>query len=223
MDPDEPVGAEEPPGKLEPARHRLGTSGRGAGPGADGAVSVTGIVLAAGAATRFGGPKPLARFRGERFVDRAVGTLVAGGCDRVLVVVGALDVGAVRHAILVLNSEWRSGMGSSLRAGLLAAGDAAAVVVTLVDQPLIGPEAVRRLIDAWLDGAPIAVAAYAGRQAHPVLFGRAAVAELLPTLAGDVGARAFLAARPDTVVVDCTGTGRPDDVDTVEELRRLSS
>ncbi|NUR62077.1 MAG: nucleotidyltransferase family protein [Catenulispora sp.] len=184
---------------------------------------MAGIVLAAGEATRFGGGKAVARFRGERLVDRAVGTLVAGGCDRVLVVVGALDVGAVRHAILVLNPEWRSGMGSSLRAGLLAAGSAEAVVVTLVDQPLIGAEAVRRLIDAWLDGAPIAVAGYDGRRAHPVLFGRAAAAELLPTLTGDTGARAFLEARPDSVLVDCTDTGRPDDVDTVEALRRLSS
>lgn len=184
---------------------------------------VVGIVLAAGGATRFGGGKAVARFRGERLVDRAVATLVAGGCDRVLVVVGALDVGAVRHAILVVNPDWRSGMGGSLRAGLLAAGDAEAVVVTLVDQPLIGADAVRRVIAAWLDGAPIAVAAYDGRQAHPVLFGRAAAAELLPTLSGDTGARAFLDTRPDTVVVDCTGTGRPDDVDTVEALRRLSS
>jgi CTP:molybdopterin cytidylyltransferase MocA len=184
---------------------------------------VVGIVLAAGEGKRFGGPKAVVRFRGERLVDRAVATLVAGGCDRVLVVVGALDVGAVRHAILVLNPEWRSGMGSSLRAGLLAARDAEAVVVSLVDQPLIGAEAVRRLVGAWRDGAPVAVAAYEGRPAHPVLFSRAAVADLLPTLTGDVGAREFLASRPDVVAVDCADTGRPDDVDTVEALRRLSS
>ncbi|GAA1973431.1 nucleotidyltransferase family protein [Catenulispora subtropica] len=184
---------------------------------------VVGVVLAAGAGTRFGGGKAVARFQGERLVDRAVGTLVAGGCDRVLVVVGALDVGAVRHAILVLNPEWRSGMAGSLRAGLLAAGEAEAVVVTLVDQPLIGSEAVRRLVDAWRDGARVAVATYDGQRAHPVLFSRTAVADLLPTLSGDAGAREFLASRADLVSVDCTGTGRPDDVDTVEALRRLSS
>jgi CTP:molybdopterin cytidylyltransferase MocA len=187
------------------------------------APEAVGIVLAAGEGTRFGGPKAVALFHGERLVDRAVAMLVAGGCDRVLVVVGALDVGAVRHAVLVLNPDWRSGMGSSLRAGLLAAGDAEAVVVALVDQPLVGAEAVRRLLGAWRDGAPVAVAAYEGRRAHPVLFGRAAAAELLPTLTGDIGAREFLAARPDIVAVDCTDTGRPDDVDTVEALRRLSS
>jgi len=97
-------------------------------------------------------------------------------------------------------------------------------VVLLVDQPLIGAEAVHRLIDAWQDGAPIAVATYDGRRAHPVLFGRDSVAELLPTLTadiGDVGARAFLATRSDVVAVDCTDTGSPDDVDTVEALRHL--
>lgn len=186
-------------------------------------MTVVGVVLAAGAGERFGGGKAVARFQGERLVDRAVATLVGAGCDRVLVVVGAADLGPVRHAILVVNPEWRSGMGSSLRAGLLAAEDADAVVVTLVDQPLIGSEAVRRLVDAWLDGAPIAVATYDGQRAHPVLFGREAITELLPTLTGDVGARSFLASRSDVVAVDCTGTGRPDDVDTVEALRRLSS
>ena len=67
---------------------------------------VVGVVLAAGAATRFGGGKAVARYQGERLVDRAVATLTAGGCDRVLVVVGAQDVGAVHHAILVLNPDW---------------------------------------------------------------------------------------------------------------------
>lgn len=191
--------------------------------GAGDARAVVGVVLAAGASTRFGGGKAVARFQGERLVDRAVATLTAGGCERVLVVVGALDVGAVHHAILVLNPEWDTGMGSSLHAGLFAARDAAAVVVSLVDQPLIGAEAVKRLIGAWRDGAPIAVATYEGRRAHPVLFGHEAVAAVLPTLSGDVGAREFLAARDDVVAVDCTGTGRPDDVDTVEALRRLSS
>lgn len=183
---------------------------------------VFGVVLAAGAARRFGGGKAVARFQGERLVDRAVATLVAGGCDRVLVVVGALDLGAVHDAILVLNPDWHSGMGSSLHAGLSAAGQAAAVVVTLVDLPLIGAEAVKRVISAWRDGAPIAVATYDGRRAHPVLFGREAVAAVLPTLTGDAGAKTFLAERPDVVEVDCTDTGRPDDVDTVEALRRLS-
>lgn len=190
--------------------------------GAQTSAAVVGVVLAAGAATRFGGGKAVARYRGERLVDRAVATLTAGGCDQVLVVVGALDVGAVHHAILVLNPDWHTGMGSSLRAGLFAARDAAAVVVTLVDQPLIGAEAVKRLIGAWRDGAPVAVAAYEGRRAHPVLFGHDAVTAVLPMLTGDAGAREFLASRPDVVTVDCTDTGRPDDVDTVEALRRLS-
>lgn len=191
--------------------------------GSSDAQAVVGVVLAAGAGTRFGGGKAVARFQGERLVDRAVATLTAGGCERVLVVVGALDVGAVHHAILVLNPDWKTGMGSSLHAGLFAARDAAAVVVSLVDQPLIGAEAVKRLVKAWRDGAPIAVASYDGRRAHPVLFSHEAVAALLPTLSGDSGARDFLATRDDVVAVDCTGTGRPDDVDTVEALRRLSS
>ena len=53
---------------------------------------MTGLVLAAGAGRRFGGPKALVDFRGVRLVDRAVGLLRAGGCDRVLVVSGAVEL-----------------------------------------------------------------------------------------------------------------------------------
>jgi nicotine blue oxidoreductase len=118
-------------------------------------------------------------------------------------------------------------MGTSLKAGLAAAEAADAVVVLLVDQPLIEPEAVRRLIAAATEtgtdtGTDLAVATYDGRRAHPVLFGRAILPDLVATLHGDTGARAYLAAHEDRITrVDCTGAGRPDDVDTPEALAAL--
>ncbi|MBB0994770.1 NTP transferase domain-containing protein, partial [Dietzia sp. SLG510A3-40A3] len=77
---------------------------------------MTGLVLAAGAGRRFGGPKALVDFRGVRLVDRAVGLLRAGGCDRVLVVSGAVEL-EVPGAEVVHNPDWDTGMGSSLRVG----------------------------------------------------------------------------------------------------------
>jgi nicotine blue oxidoreductase len=115
-------------------------------------------------------------------------------------------------------------MGSSLAAGLAALPDAcAAAVVALVDQPLIGPAVIQRLIAAYLDGAGIAVAAYDGQPRNPVLMARDEWAGVLALATGDVGARPYLQAHPDRVTaVECGDIGRPDDVDTPEDLARVS-
>jgi nicotine blue oxidoreductase len=92
-----------------------------------------------------------------------------------------------------------------------------------VDQPLIGPGVVQRLIAAYLDGAGIAVASYDGRPRNPVLLARDEWAGVLALAAGDVGARPYLQAHPDRVMaVECGDIGRPDDVDTPEDLARVS-
>jgi CTP:molybdopterin cytidylyltransferase MocA len=96
-----------------------------------------GIVLAAGAGTRYGQPKAVALVDGERLVDRAVQCLRDGWCDRVLVVLGAW-VGDVPGAEIIVNRIWADGMATSLRAGLDTTGSAPGVthaVITLVDLP----------------------------------------------------------------------------------------
>jgi CTP:molybdopterin cytidylyltransferase MocA len=99
----------------------------------------------------------------------------------------------------------------------------AAAVIALADQPLVGAEAVRRLIAAWRDGASVAVAAYDGKPRNPVLIAREHWPAVLETATGDRGARAFLRAHPDLVtLVECGDTGRPDDIDTAEDLARIT-
>lgn len=218
MTPDAGAGGEPagpPPAGPPPAGPR---TPRPAGGGA----GVAGLLLAAGGGSRLGRPKALVEFRGERLVDRGVRTLREGGCEPVVVVLGAAPA-EVPGARVVPNPEWATGMGSSLRAGLAALPPGIrAVVVALADQPLIGPGAVRRLIDAAGHGASVAVATYGGRRRNPVLFAAehfAAVAELA---AGDVGARAFLRRRPELVTpVPCDDTGDPADIDTPADLARL--
>jgi nicotine blue oxidoreductase len=96
-------------------------------------------------------------------------------------------------------------------------------VVALVDQPLIGPGVVRRLVAAYLAGAGIAVASYDGKLRNPVLLARDEWAGVLALATGDVGARPYLHAHPDRVTaVECGDIGRPDDVDTPEDLARVS-
>jgi nicotine blue oxidoreductase len=97
-------------------------------------VTVAGLVLAAGAGTRYGQPKAPVIIGGERLVDRAVRVLTEGGCDPVYVVLGAW-VGEVDGADIVVNDAWPEGMGSSLRMGLTVLSEqttADAVIVTLV-------------------------------------------------------------------------------------------
>jgi CTP:molybdopterin cytidylyltransferase MocA len=283
---------------------------------------VAGVLLAAGEGSRFGQPKALVELNGQTLAERGVNLLRSGGADPILVVVGAAPV-ELDGTHTVYNSQWRTGMGSSLRAALQAlvgsaatsaagtaeattaepgtaepgtaepgtaepgtaelgtaepgtaepgtaepgtaepgtaeattaepgtaeadsgsdagvgtgfgsdAGvatgtgfdrDVGAVVVALADQPLVGAEAVARLIAAYRDGATVAVAAYDGQARNPVLLARECWAEVIAMATGDQGARTFLRARPDLItVVECGDTGRPDDIDTPADLARITA
>jgi CTP:molybdopterin cytidylyltransferase MocA len=184
---------------------------------------VAGVLLAAGEGSRLGRPKALVELGGMRLVDRGVALLRDGGATPVVAVTGAVVV-ELLGVITVHNPDWRSGMGSSLAAGLGSVPvSAGAAVVALVDQPLVGPGSVRRLIAAYQAGARVAVAAYHGRPRNPVLLAREHWPAAIALAAGDVGARPFLRAHPDLVtLVECADTGRPDDVDTPEDLARIA-
>jgi CTP:molybdopterin cytidylyltransferase MocA len=182
-------------------------------------VTVAGLVLAAGAGRRFGGPKAVAVLGGDRLVDRAVRLLTQVGCAPVVVVSGAVEL-TVGGADVVPNPLWDSGMGSSLRTGLTALTGRAvgATVVLLVDTPWVSADAVRRVVEQG-SGSPAAIATYGGRRGHPVLLSAAVWDQVAELAEDDVGAKAWLRAHPDQVLeVDCTGLGDPRDVDRPEDL-----
>jgi CTP:molybdopterin cytidylyltransferase MocA len=184
---------------------------------------VAGVLLAAGAGSRLGRPKALIDVGGRPLAARGAALLRDGGAAPVIVVTGATAVD-LTGVLTVHNPHWRTGMGSSLAAGLATVPDTCqAAVIALVDQPLVGPEAVRRLIAAHAAGATVAVAAYGGRPRNPVLLDRRHWAEATRLAAGDAGAREFLRARPELVtLVECGDTGSPDDIDTPADLDRIS-
>ncbi len=184
------------------------------------------LVLAAGGGSRLGGrPKALLPYRGRPLLEHVLAVAADGGCDGAVAVLGAaaeeVRAGAeTGDCRLVDNPDWRTGMASSLLAGLAALPPgASAVLVLLVDTPGVTAEAVRRLRSAHTGRADLAACAYAGRRAHPVLIGAAHFPFLRATATGDAGARALLASRPVTLV-DCTGAGVPDDLDTPADLTR---
>jgi len=154
--------------------------------------TVTGLVLAAGAGTRRGGPKALV----DDWLADAVHLLLDGGCERVVVVLGAAaDEARTRlpddeRVTQVTATDWALGMSASLRAGLAAAtGDA--VVVTLVDLPDTPTSVVRRLVQD-VDRTTLRQAVYGGRPGHPVVLGADHWRPIHEHLTGDTGARPYL-------------------------------
>jgi CTP:molybdopterin cytidylyltransferase MocA len=189
---------------------------------------VCAVLLAAGAGSRFGGEKLLAPYRGRPLVEAALSNLTRAPVSETVVVVGS-GADALREACapygvrIVENPDWARGQSTSVGAGLAACGpEARAAVVLLADQPLVGPGAVERLVEASEGGAKVAVATYGGRPRNPVLFSREVWPLLLRELSGDEGARGFIRRHPELVEhVPCDGVGDPADVDTEEDLRRL--
>jgi CTP:molybdopterin cytidylyltransferase MocA len=186
---------------------------------------VIGLLLAAGAGRRMGRAKALvAGPDGVTFVERGIAVLRDGGCDPVVVVIGAeaeqvrpLVAGADR---VVEAEHWADGQSASLRAGLdgVADLDGYAVCLLLVDLPDVGADVVRRVREAAGDGPGVlARAAYDGVPGHPVVIGRDHVADLLGTLAGDSGAKGYLAAH-DVQLVECADLATGRDVDRPQDL-----
>lgn len=146
----------------------------------------------------------------------------------VVLVVGRRAREVMRHTrpgvVVVRARRWRRGIAHSLWAALEALDHWArvdAACIGLADQPLVGPDAYRRLAAAGRSGADLAVATYDGERANPVLLARPLWREAM-RLRGDVGARALMDRHP-VVEVDCTGTGEPTDVDTLDDLRALEA
>jgi CTP:molybdopterin cytidylyltransferase MocA len=186
---------------------------------------VVGVLLAAGAGTRFGDvPKVRAQVGGRELWEWPLEALRGGGVDAVVVVTGAValpPVGGVDDVDVVECAAWREGLSASLRTGVgaAAARGAEAVVIALADQPLLDARAVAEVLRARGDGADAVRATYGGAPNHPTviessLFG--AVAELR----GDEGARPLLVGAR---LVACDGLGAPDDVDTPEDLARAQA
>ncbi len=190
-------------------------------------MSVTGILLAAGAGTRAGGPKSLR----PGWIARAVTLLHNAGCSDVIVVLGAAPEAPVPgdpRVRAVIAENWNDGMSHSLRAGLLAAAQSAggtstagasaagasaastgtadtstdarlerAALITLVDYPDMPLSVVRRVLDA---SGELRQAVVDGRPVHPVFVASHHWQALADSIAGDHGGRDYLLTHGVTAV-----------------------
>ncbi|MGH7670878.1 MAG: nucleotidyltransferase family protein [Gemmatimonadaceae bacterium] len=189
---------------------------------------IVALVMAAGAARRFGTQKLVYPVRGEPLVRAAVDRVVAAGPEQTIVVVGH-DSDAVRRALaglpvtIVENPYPEQGLSSSLRAGLaMVPSNAVAVLVTLGDQPIDRDEVLPALVARFGgDDAPIVAPRYQGVQGLPVLFARSVFPEL-ERLSGDRGARSVVERDPSRVAYVDFDFPMPPDIDTPADLKTLT-
>lgn len=196
---------------------------------------VLGVLLAAGASTRYGAAnKLLATLDGDPVVRRALDSLVAGGVDDVLAVVG-FEADRVADALgdvaVVRNDDWQDGIGTAVSRGAreATASEADAVVFALGDMPWVDPDSVTALLNAAHVGMASALAAaYRGQRGNPVLFDRQHF-ETLAALDGATGGAAVFDAAEDSALVEtgdpgvCRDIDRPGDLDASRRERRQDS
>ena len=187
------------------------------------------VVLAAGASRRMGTPKALLQLDGRTFVLAVVEALTAAGVTNIFVIVREQTHDAIAAALadtpaarIIVNPHPEDGQLSSLITGLDTADapGVSAVLVTLVDVPLVMPATVRTLIArAGSSPSPILRAVHGGRHGHPVVYKREVFAALR---AADpsVGAKAVMRA-VGVEDIDVDDPGVLQDFDTPEDYRRL--
>ncbi|WP_423921636.1 nucleotidyltransferase family protein [Frigoribacterium sp. 2-23] len=189
-------------------------------------MSIVGVLLAAGAGSRMGWPKALTHADdGSSWLATAIDALLGGGCDHVIVVLGAQADRALelvptdRPVQVTVADDWGEGLSASLRAGLAAAEttEARVAVITLVDLPELPAKAVARLLgegDTRADAATVRQAVFGERPGHPVVVGREHWAGLTAWAHGDQGARGYLREH-GAERVDCSDLWSGRDVDSL--------
>jgi molybdenum cofactor cytidylyltransferase len=190
---------------------------------------ISGLVLGAGASSRFGQPKQLLPFRGATLLGWVFNQAErATELDEIVVVLGrAAD--EIREKVVfgnvkvVENPVFGEGCASSYRAGIGALDPRSdAIMIILGDQPGIEPETINRVADEWRRGdGQIALASYQGRKGHPMLFARPMFDKLIG-LHGDKAAWKLVDANPDLVRMVPFDFPFPEDINTLEDFQRIS-
>jgi CTP:molybdopterin cytidylyltransferase MocA len=171
---------------------------------------VSAVVLAAGAATRFGSPKQLL------LLPYVLAGLQASPVDEIVIVSGAYEIpddGSLdlEGARVVACPDWSDGPGASLRCGLAALGPSAeSALIVLADGPYIDPRAIERVL-AHRDQAEFVAATYDGTRSHPAVIARS----LWGRIPNDGGRHL------DALLIPCQDLIAPGDIDTPDLARDL--
>ena len=192
-------------------------------------MTIAGVLLAAGAGSRFSNEQPdahklTAMFRGKPLIAWALAAADAAGFNALYVITGAVDVGGIAaevtdgRATVIHNPDWADGQATSLAVAIdrATADNHRAIVVGLADQPLVPTSAWRSVGAAAGD---IVTATFDQERRPPAKFERSVWADM--PRSGDEGARTLFRLRPE-LVSELPCTGNPVDIDTMEDLQRWS-
>lgn len=192
---------------------------------------ISAILLAAGESKRMGRPKQLLEWRGKTLLQHSLESLINSAADEIILVLGheADRINRTLPALpikIAINPDYKQGMASSLRQGLLAMDPRSeAFLVVLADQPGIGPEIINTVIRTFQQADPkrgIVRPVYQGSRGHPVLIGVQYLKEALQ-LQGDLGARRILMNHPgDILEIDVAQDAVLKDIDTPEEYQNYT-
>jgi 4-nitrophenyl phosphatase len=188
--------------------------------------AVAAIVLAAGQSSRFGQPKQLLSVGDKTMIQHVVDIVLDSSLEQVIVVLGcgADEIKASiagRPVQVVVNERWKSGLSSSVRAGLSAVKpEVRAAIFVLADQPDITTEVIVELVERYRKTrAPIVVPTHQGQRGNPVLFDRCLFAELME-VKGDQGGRQLIAKHGDELEEVEVGTEAIlADIDTADDYQ----
>lgn len=188
---------------------------------------IAGLLLAAGESTRMGSPKPLLEWHGLPLVRYQVRELRRGGCDLVVVVLGARADRVAPFvegsgAAVVVNHEYRQGRASSVRAGAAAIPPTPEWVLVLgVDQPRPAAVVATVVAAARASGNAIIMPAYQGRFGHPTAFSGRLLPEMREVDDATLGLRAVVRRHDDQMEQLAVDTPLVRlDLNTPEDYRR---
>lgn len=187
------------------------------------------ILLAAGEASRMGRPKQLLEFHSQTFIERMIHQSAQIAGHQIVLVLGAnqqliKEKINTDHLVVEVNSNWETGMGSSIKAGLKAAIKAfphcSNLIFSVIDQPFVCSELFSELLRAKLASKKKIVACrYAGTVGVPVLFD-IQYFDLLLNLKDNQGAKNILISQSHDLETITFEKGAID-IDTPEDYSNL--
>ena len=191
-----------------------------------------GIILAAGAATRFGQPKQLLCLKDKYLIERVLDAALNSRLSRIVLVLGYAHQKILQalgkktqHSKLHIevNPHYKKGQSHSLRVGLSTVrNDFPAVIFLLGDQPMLNSGTINTLLERfWSADKDICVPAHRGQRKNPVIFGRRFYSQLMD-IKGDIGARQLIDDNPEQVlVVEIDDPLYFFDIDTPQDFENL--
>ncbi|MEM4310774.1 MAG: nucleotidyltransferase family protein [Nitrososphaerales archaeon] len=189
---------------------------------------ISAILLAAGEGKRMERIKPLVKIKGKPMIQIIFDKIKAAKVDEKIIVLGfmadtIINLFHFEDSKLIINKNFREGMGSSLALGIKALdSSSSACLIFLADKPFVSIETINRIIDIYYEyGGEIIVPCYKGDFGHPVLFDRKYYSELAK-LKGDIGAKELLNKYADRLLkLEVNDKGILIDIDTEEDLKRF--